>query len=127
MAPGASDASTLLAAGNNHRILRRGRKFGPKIEDHHTDDGETRGLLFICLNTDIARQFEFIQQTWLLNQDFATLGGEVDPLVGPDGQMTLRDEPLRRRIRVETYVHMAGGDYFFLPSIPALRYLERLP
>jgi len=57
----------------------------------------------------------------------APLGGEVDPLIGPDGRMTLRDEPLRRSIAVETYVHMVGGDYFFLPSLPALRYLEKRP
>lgn len=126
LAPRPSEGPTLLAAANNHRILRRGRKFGPKLADRVREDGAYRGLLFLCLNTDIARQFEFIQQTWLLNRDFATLGGEVDPLVGPEGAMTLRDEPLRRRIRVETYVQMTGGDYFFLPSLPALRYLERL-
>ena len=91
-----------------------------------TDDGEDRGLLFICLNTDIARQFEFVQQTWLLNPDFATLFEETDPLVGPDGRMTIREEPLRRTVHVETFVQMAGGDYFFLPSLPALRYLAML-
>jgi deferrochelatase/peroxidase EfeB len=117
---------TALAAANNHRILRRGRKFGPRIDDPRRDDGKDRGLLFLCLNTDIARQFEFIQQTWLLNSDFATLHDEVDPLVGPDGRMTVHEEPLRRTFHVRTYVQMAGGDYFFLPSLPALRYLEEL-
>ena len=91
-----------------------------------TDDGKERGLLFICLNTDIARQFEFVQQTWLLNSDFATLFGEVDPLIGPHGRMTIAEQPLRRTVHVKTFVKMAGGDYFFLPSLPALRYLEML-
>lgn len=126
LAPKASDAKTLLSAANNHRILRRGRKFGPKLETRGSDDGKTRGLLFICLNTDIARQFEFIQQTWLLNSDFAVLFGEVDPLVGEHGKMTIRDKTVRRTVQVKTYVTLAGGDYFFLPSLPALKYLEML-
>ncbi len=126
LAPSAKTGPSLLDAANNHRILRRGRKYGPRIADYRTDDGVDRGLLFMCLNTDIARQFEFVQQVWLLNSDFATLFDEVDPLVGPDGRMTIREEPLRRSIRVETFVQMAGGEYFFLPSLPALRYLALL-
>jgi len=116
----------LLRAANNHRILRRGRKFGPKIADEREPDGKDRGLLFVCLNTDIARQFEFVQQTWLLNRDFDTLHGEVDALVGPAGPMTIREEPLRRTVNVKTFVQMAGGEYFFLPSLPALDYLALL-
>jgi deferrochelatase/peroxidase EfeB len=96
------------------------------IADNRRDDDDDRGLLFICLNTDIARQFEFVQQTWLLNSDFAMLHGEVDPLVGASGPMTIREEPLRRTVEVETFVKMAGGDYFFLPSLPALDYLTRV-
>ena len=126
LAPTASTKATLLKAANNHRILRRGRKYGPNCADLRSDDGESRGLLFICLNTDIARQFEFVQQTWLLNRDFHTLFEETDPLVGPDGWMTIPEDPLRRRVHVETFVQFAGGEYFFLPSIPALNYLALL-
>lgn len=122
----ADERAGMLKAANNHRILRRGRKFGPKIADERVPDGTDRGLLFVCLNTDIARQFEFVQQTWLLNQDFDRLHGEVDPLVGPAGPMTIREEPLRRTVDVETFVQMAGGEYFFLPSLPALSYLAAL-
>ena len=117
---------TLLHSANNHRILRRARKYGPRIADPSVDDQADRGLLFMCLNTDIARQFEFVQTTWLLNPSFATLFNEVDPLVGPAGQMTVPDDPLRRMIHVKTFVQMVGGDYFFLPSLPALRYLALL-
>lgn len=126
LAPTPEQGESLLNAANNHRILRRGRKYGPKIENERQDDGQERGLLFMCLNTDIARQFEFVQQTWLLNLDFATLFEEVDPLVGPSGRMTIREEPLRRTVHVETFVKMRGGEYFFLPSLPALSYLAML-
>ena len=126
LAPTEQQGPTLLNSANNHRILRRGRKYGPRIADLRTDDGQDRGLLFMCLNTDIARQFEFIQTTWLLNSSFATLFQEVDPLVGPNGPMSIPEDPLRRRINVDTFVQMVGGDYFFLPSLPALRYLAML-
>jgi deferrochelatase/peroxidase EfeB len=126
LAPSPADKETLLEASKNHRILRRGRKFGPKIEKRDQDDGIERGLLFIALNTDITRQFEFIQQTWILNPNFATLYDETDPLIGPKGTMTLPQDPLRRIIEVDTFVQVAGGEYFFLPSLPALRYLATL-
>ncbi|MEM8656565.1 MAG: hypothetical protein AAGF22_00600 [Pseudomonadota bacterium] len=126
LAPKPELTETLLKAANNHRILRRGRKYGPKIADARVDDGQDRGLLFMCLNTDIARQFEFVQQTWLLNSDFETLFEEVDPLIGADGGMTVPEDGLRRRVHVQTFVHMMGGEYFFLPSLPTLTYLARL-
>jgi hypothetical protein len=47
-------------------------------------------------------------------------------LVGPKGRFTIREQPLRRTVDVETFVRMAGGEYFFLPSLPALRYLAAL-
>jgi Dyp-type peroxidase family len=123
LAPDLAAADSLLHAANNHRILRRGRKYGPKLAEPYVEDDADRGLLFICLNTDIARKFEFVQQTWLLNSNFHTLYDETDPLVGPKGRFTLQEHPLRRRIDVETFIQMAGGEYFFLPSLPALKYL----
>ncbi|WP_026363139.1 hypothetical protein [Methylopila sp. M107] len=126
LAPSAASQKTLRDAANNHRILRRGRKYGSDIADLRTPDGADRGLLFICLNTDIERQFEFVQQTWLMNRNFATLFDEADPLIGPEGGFTIREEPLRRIVAVDTFVEMVGGEYFFLPSLPALNYLASL-
>lgn len=126
LAPSPDQKQTLLDAANTHRILRRGRKYGATLGAPAVGDGIDRGLLFMCLNTDIARQFEFVQQTWLFNANFATLYDETDPLIGPAGMMTIHEHPLRRRIAVKTFVQMAGGEYFFLPSMPALRYLASL-
>jgi len=126
LAPDAASAPSLLDSSNNHRILRRGRKFGKTIDNPRVDDREERGLLFICLNTDIVRQFEFVQQTWILNRNFADLYDETDPLIGPAGPFTIREQPLRRIVHVETFVQLAGGEYFFLPSMPALAYLRSL-
>lgn len=129
LAPTSADKDTLLNAANKHRILRRGRKYGTEIADLRnadSTDSTDRGLLFICLNTDIGRQFEFIQQTWILNPNFAVLHNETDPLIGPNGHFTIPDAHLRKIIGVTSYVQMVGGEYFFLPSIAALRYLESL-
>ncbi|WP_300039537.1 hypothetical protein [uncultured Roseobacter sp.] len=126
LAPKEDMKQTLSDAANNHRILRRARKYGTKIENKLEDDGKERGLLFICLNTDIARQFEFTQQTWLMNSDFSTLYEETDPLIGPDGEMAIPVEPLRYRAKVKTFVKLVGGEYFFLPSVNGLRYLAAL-
>ena len=123
LAPTKADRQGFLEASNNHRFLRRGRKFGPAFSQQ---PGADRGLLFMAINTDIARQYEFVQQTWMLNESFATLFDETDPLMGPKGLFTLPAKPLRTRVEVETYVQLVGGDYFFLPSLPALAYLGGL-
>ena len=83
-----------------------------------SDDHADRGLLFMCLNTDIDRQFEFVQQTWLLNSSFATLFQEVDPLVGPAGP----HDDTRRRVtprRQCGHVRSHGRRRLFLSARPA--------
>jgi deferrochelatase/peroxidase EfeB len=113
-----------------HRLLRRGRSYGPRIAEPLVDDKAERGLHFICLCADIERQFEFVQQTWINNPVFGQLVGEVDPLVGSqtagDAVFTIQREPVRRRLRdVKCFVTLRGGAYFFLPSIKALRWLGK--
>ncbi|MBC8029122.1 MAG: peroxidase [Pyrinomonadaceae bacterium] len=125
------DAAKALATANRHRILRRGRSYGVRPEDRRVDDGVPRGLHFLCLNADIERQFEFVQQTWINNPVFGGLDGEVDPLVGNltkgDEIFTVQADPLRTRVHnLERFVTVKGGAYFFLPSLRALRYLASL-
>jgi Dyp-type peroxidase family len=112
---------------NRHRLLRRGRPYGPRIKNVLVDDGAERGLIFICLNSDIERQFEFVQQTWLNNPNFCGLRNEIDPLVGvpsPGAYLTIPREPVRQRVTgLEQFVRTRGGAYFFLPGLRALRYI----
>jgi Dyp-type peroxidase family len=123
-------AAEALRSTMNHRILRRGRPYGPPLTDPPepgSEDAE-RGLVFMCLNTDIERQFEFVQHTWLNNPSFAGLDGEVDPAVGPQreggGAFTVPDRPVRYKVAgLPRFVTTRGGVYFFLPSVRALTYL----
>ena len=113
---------------NRHRILRRGRSYGPRLspEDARAgrDDGAERGLYFLCLQSSVARGFEFIQQTWLANPGFLGLHREPDPIVGNCGgqyHITIPAEPVRLRLtNVPTVVTHRGGGYFFVPSLSAL-------
>jgi Dyp-type peroxidase family len=120
---------------SRHRILRRGRSFGSPLpyEDALAghDDGVTRGLYFICLQSSIARGFEFIQQTWLANPGFAGLHREPDLIVADPagrGHITIPAEPVRLRLdKAPTVVTHVGGGYFFLPSLAALRRIAAGP
>ncbi|WP_415879811.1 Dyp-type peroxidase [Methylomonas sp. TEB] len=118
-------AEEALKVANRHRILRRGRSYGNFLENPTKDDGKERGLLFICLNANIERQFEFVQHTWINSVKFAGLYDEDDPLIGSgvaeNRNFTIQDEPLRRRVcGFQQFVTTRGGSYFFLPSLSAL-------
>jgi Dyp-type peroxidase family len=113
-----------------HRIVRRGRSYGPRLEVDAaitTDDGQARGLYFIALQASIARGFEFIQQTWLSNPGFHGLHDEPDPLVGNGGgYLTIPAAPLRLRLAgVPPVVRLVGGEYFLLPSRAAIAWMAR--
>lgn len=76
-------------ANDTHRIMRRGIPYGKKFAGGTKDDKKDRGLLFVCYNTSLENQFEFLQQRWCNAEGFA--GGDpdaptgVDPVVGPGG------------------------------------------
>jgi deferrochelatase/peroxidase EfeB len=127
-----------LRTSRRHRILRRATPYGSPmfpeeaIEGDNApmglkDDGQPRGLHFFAINTDIKRQFEFVQQEWVNNASFNGLFNCKDPLIGDNdgaGSMILAGRPLRIRIaQMPRFVHVKGGAYFFLPSITALRFL----
>ncbi|MFI1970580.1 Dyp-type peroxidase [Streptomyces cinnamoneus] len=119
-----------VAIGRRHRILRRGRAYGP---GGAAADGGERGLHFLCVNANISRQFEFIQHTWLNNPSFNGLSDGPDPLVAPRqdhrrATFTEQARPVRtRHAGLPQFVSVQGGAYFFLPGLRALRYLCSAP
>jgi Dyp-type peroxidase family len=120
-----------------HRILRRGREYGSQLTpdealsvDAESADDE-RGLHFICLNGNLARQFEFVNNTWLNSPKFAGLYDDADPVVAPSqphgGTFTVQSDTVRERVTdVPRFVSVKGGAYFFLPGIAATRHLAGL-
>jgi deferrochelatase/peroxidase EfeB len=113
---------------NRHRIIRRGRTYGPPLhEGVLADDGQERGLAFVCFNADIWRQFETIQAFWVADGDVFGLGPDKDPLIGcPDGEggkMTIPGKPPFFLSPQPQFVTTRGGEYLFQPSISALRTL----
>ncbi len=116
--PGSQDQVDI---SNRHRIIRLGRRYAPQ-------EGQNPGLLFMCLNGDLERQFEFVQQTWLGSESFHGLSGERDPLAGnksgcPNGfTVPTRDGPVRLAA-LSRFVRPRGGGYFFLPGKTLLQFL----
>lgn len=118
-----------------HRIIRRGMPY----DDRQARDGGGRGLMFVCYQASIERQFEVIQKNWLNDGDAFWLGAEKDPLtirqapaVGVpdwpepafgDGRTTIQGDPPTFVRGGLPFVTTRGGGYYFTPGIGALRAL----
>ena len=128
----------LISPVRFHRILRRGREYGSELPPEEAiepapPNESPRGLHFICLNANISRQFEFLQNAWMMSTKFGGLTGESDPLLGNREQIpgcpvtadftAPQEDRLTRKISgLPQFVTVRGGAYFFLPSLRALRY-----
>jgi Dyp-type peroxidase family len=138
-----------LKLSNLHRIVRRGRPYGIPLTDSMTPESllaepadsararQERGLQFLCFNTNIERQFEFIQQQWANNPHFAGLNGDPDPVLGMARtsaqlgmnspsfivQTDVKTGVVPRCTGLESFVRVVGSTYFFMPSLPAVRLL----
>jgi deferrochelatase/peroxidase EfeB len=144
--PGGRAEDDAIASARFHRILRRGREYGPGIVSRdeaagqNADSRHGTGINFLCLNVNVGRQFEFIQGAWLANAKFGALSGEQDPLLGnrepfpappivAEGHAT--DGFSRPGAKLQCryasglprFVAVRGGAYFFLPGLRALEWL----
>ncbi|MBW4602852.1 MAG: Dyp-type peroxidase [Calothrix sp. FI2-JRJ7] len=118
-----------------HRMLRRGIPFGssyrPELANFYPNT-EDRGLLFLAYQSDIERQFEFVQKLWVNNVNFPQPGDGEDPIMAqsPEGSFKL---PLPGKgggcpvhsLSIKHFVTTTGGEYFFQPSIEALQHLTK--
>ncbi len=123
--------SAIVGEVRLHRMLRRGTSYGPPLpQGVLEDDGADRGIMFAFIGAHIARQFEFVQAQWVNDGKFFGAPAEKDPLIGPNdgsGQFTIPQQPIRRRLQgLPAFVVNRGGEYCFMPSLPALRWLANL-
>jgi len=109
------NSSKELEVSNRHRLLRRGRSYVNKTTG-------AQGTFFMCLNTDIERQFEFVQQSWINGRNFHGLRNEFDPISTKTGDFTIQCPGANHQLEIEKFVTVKGGGYFFMPSKDALKY-----
>jgi Dyp-type peroxidase family len=115
-----------------HRIIRRGMPYGPPLPTDATEaelaaDGPPdRGLVFVCFNASISRQFEGIQTQWVNDGNALRLGHDEDFLLGDPsttGKMTVQGDPPFFLSPQPSFVTTRGGEYLFVPGLTALRFL----
>jgi Dyp-type peroxidase family len=132
----------LLSDGEERRrrIVRRGIPYGvrpaPAGSPGASVPSQEKGLLFMCFQANLARQFEFIQRTWVDNPNFpefllfSGLNTGDDSLIGQRPRAAQkwplrwgRDDRFlgRERFDFGGYVRLRGGEYFFTPSLPFLK------
>jgi len=123
-----ADPTTSQKTSRRHRIIRRGRPYGPAYTPETASD--SRGTFFIAINADIKRQFEFVQEVWINDPKFNGLFNDKDPLVGDhtlknrQGAMTIQRWPVRTTITgLPRFVSVRGAGYFFMPGIKGLKYI----
>ncbi|MBC1222655.1 Dyp-type peroxidase [Nostoc sp. UCD121] len=142
-----------------HRIARRAVTYGGSLSDFSNLDKLPTGgvgLLFMCYQSDIWEQFEFIQRLWSNNPLFLksdspnspnknydrtgldavsgqSLLEQSDPVIPevpqpPENWLKERDQQtVKADVKFANFVKLKGGEYFFSPSISSLKNLPNQP
>lgn len=125
-------------AERSRRIVRRGITYGIRKDDPNDGDvppeqrpSEDVGLLFMCFQSSIPRQFGFMQKSWANNVDFVNEKTGRDPVIGQKGDgdsqpqewIAVWGEPQTKPFDFGEFVTLKGGEFFFAPSIPFLKNL----
>lgn len=120
-----------------HRIARRGIPYGER-EKEPKDNPDIKelptegvGLLFMCYQSNIATQFEYIQKKLANNPEHLGKKSGIDPVIGQirEKEATGQQWPTQWGAPDETQkpfdfygkVTLKGGEYFFAPSICFLK------
>jgi deferrochelatase/peroxidase EfeB len=130
MAPRGREGSAL---NNRRRILRRGLPYGQSPDG--VEDADEHGVVMLIICASLFRQFEFVQQQWINYGLDARSGNDCCPLVGnhssgaqgaPKAKFVIPSDPKSGRPPfvvegIPQFVEARGGEYFFVPSMTALR------
>jgi Dyp-type peroxidase family len=120
---------------NRRRILRRGLPYGASPE--HTLDKDEHGIVMLVVCAGLFRQFEFVQQQWINYGLDLSAGNDTCPIVGnhsdgtgsehgPKAKFVIPVDPASGQPPfivegIPQFVETRGGEYFFVPSMTALR------
>ncbi|KAH9818416.1 hypothetical protein DFH28DRAFT_960272 [Melampsora americana] len=125
-----------------HLITRSGIPYGPELTQEEIDENKTkhnRGLLFVCYQSKLEDGFKLVQEVWSNNPDFppknpAKVTTGLDLLIGQNGKHGPRTaqnitskgtagdtDPNNTITSDELFVHPLGGEYFFSPSLEAIK------
>lgn len=116
---------------DGRRLIRRsipyGRPYDPQGTPAQRADAP-RGLVFICYQSDLVAQYEFVQASWVDADNFPERRDPVgrDPLIGRDTDISFPSrtgETAVCPLRFERFVRTEGAVYAFTPSLTALRRL----
>jgi Dyp-type peroxidase family len=142
VAVGQKNQASGSVLNNRRRILRRGLPYGSSGPD--TTDEATHGIVMLVVCSSLLRQFEFVQQQWINYGLDARAGNDTCPIVGnhsqgaetPDPEARDRNGPKAKFVvptdrqsgrppfiaeAIPQFVETRGGEYFFVPSLTALR------
>jgi len=132
---GIRSALTARYAERCHRIARRSVLYGMRKTEPDQDPSLTPttevGVLFMCYQSDIRRQFEFLQASWANNENAPAQDTAHDAIVGrvKTGQKPSPQKWPRRwngmrsdhePFCFQNFITLKGGEYFFAPSISFL-------
>jgi deferrochelatase/peroxidase EfeB len=124
---------TRLTDVNIHRVIRRGTTYGPPYDPNdfsEVADAIPRGAVFLLISAKAMATLEFLQQEWINDGNFIGAGDERDPIIGMQDEgatFTIPRKPARRRIHgIQTFNVLKGGEYLFMPSITALKWVANL-
>jgi deferrochelatase/peroxidase EfeB len=131
LAPTGREGSAL---NNRRRIIRRGLPYGDSAPG--VPDSAEHGIIMLIVCASLFRQFEFVQQQWINYGLDAQAGNDACPLVGnhspgneltgPKAKYVIPADPKAGHPPfivegIPQFVETRGGDYFFVPSMTALR------
>jgi Dyp-type peroxidase family len=108
----------LLVPEKGRFITRRGIPYGKPGGE------EEKGLFFMCFQSNLKRQFNFIQRRWANTPAFPPFRGKpgIDPLIGQghDGEQSWPkqyDSKEEYQFNFHGFIRLKGGEYFFAPSV----------